>query len=147
MQTTTSPSWQALAYHAQELKNTIMKELFACDGQRFEAMSIEAAGILCDFSKNLMTEKTLDLLLQFARECDLSGWIERMFSGERINTTENRPVLHTALRKRSKSALLVDGQDVMPGVCRAFFENAQLFQKRCAAGPGQAIREGPLPIL
>ena len=116
MQTTTAPSWQALAFHAQELKNTTMKELFACDGKRFETMSIEAAGILCDFSKNLMTEKTLDLLLQLARECDLAGWIERMFSGEHINMTENRPVLHTALRKRSKSALLVDGRDVMPEV-------------------------------
>ncbi len=116
MQTPTAPSWQALSFHAQELNNTTIKKLFAGDGKRFEKMSLEAAGILCDFSKNLMTEKTLDLLLQLARERDLSGWIERMFSGARINSTENRPVLHTALRKRSKSALLVDGKDVMPGV-------------------------------
>jgi len=116
MKTAAATVWQALAFHAQELKNTTIKELFASDPGRFDAMSMEAAGILCDVSKNLMTQKTLDLLVQLARESDLSGWIERMFSGEHINSTENRPVLHTALRKRSKSALLVDGTDVTPGV-------------------------------
>ena len=116
MQTDISPIWQALTFHGQELKNTAIKELFAGDVKRFETMSIEAAGILCDFSKNLMTEKTLDLLVQLARACSLPDWIERMFSGEKINVTERRPVLHTALRKRSKGALLVDGRDIMPDV-------------------------------
>jgi len=116
MQTDISPIWQALTFHGQELKNTAIKELFAGDVKRFETMSIEAAGILCDFSKNLMTEKTLDLLVQLAHACSLPDWIERMFSGEKINVTERRPVLHTALRKRSKGALLVDGRDIMPDV-------------------------------
>ncbi len=116
MQIPAAPTWQALVFHAQELKNTTIKELFARDPGRFETMSIEAAGILCDVSKNLMTQKTLDLLVQLACECSLPDWIERMFSGEKINSTENRPVLHTALRKRSRSALLVDGKNVMPGV-------------------------------
>ncbi len=116
MQTPTAPTWQTLVFHAQELKNTTIKELFAHDPGRFETMSMEAAGILCDVSKNLMTQKTLDLLVQLACACSLPDWIERMFSGEKINCTEHRSVLHTALRKRSKSALLVDGNDVMPGV-------------------------------
>ena len=107
---------QALAFHARELKNTTIKELFAADAQRFDTMSIEAAGILCDFSKNLMTEKTLGLLLELARGCGLQSAIERMFSGERINTTENRAVLHTALRRRSKTPFMVEGVDIMPRV-------------------------------
>ncbi len=116
MQTDMSAIWQALAFHARELKNTTIKELFAADAQRFDSMSIEAAGILCDFSKNLMTEKTLGLLLELARGCGLQSAIERMFSGERINTTENRAVLHTALRRRSKTPFMVEGVDIMPRV-------------------------------
>ena len=69
MQIPAAPTWQALVFHAQELKNTTIKELFARDPGRFETMSIEAAGILCDVSKNLMTQKTLDLLVQLACEC------------------------------------------------------------------------------
>ena len=116
MQADMAATWQALAFHARELKNTTIKDLFAADARRFDAMSIEAAGLLCDFSKHLLTETTLALLIELARECGLQAAIERMFSGERINTTENRSVLHTALRRRSKTPLIVEGDDILPRV-------------------------------
>ncbi len=146
MQTTTAPSWQALAFHAQELKNTTMKELFACDGQRFEAMSIEAAGILCDFSKNLMTEKTLELLLQLAREmrpCRLDR--ADVFRGTHQQHRESPCAAHgpaQALEKRPAGRR----HKISCRGCRACLRKCAAFQKPCAAAPGRAIREGRLPI-
>ncbi len=115
---TTSPAWKALAAHHQEIAGLHMRDLFTQDPGRFERFSLRLGEILFDFSKNRITEKTLPLLCNLARQADLAKWIEAMFSGQRINTTENRAVLHMALRNRSNTPIFVDGQDVMPEVNR-----------------------------
>jgi glucose-6-phosphate isomerase len=114
---TTSPAWQALAAHQKTVAPLLMRELFANDPQRFDTFSLQFEDILLDYSKNRITGETMSLLLDLARQADVPGWIEKMFSGEKINFTENRAVLHTALR--GKDAVYVDGEDVMPGVRRA----------------------------
>jgi glucose-6-phosphate isomerase len=93
-----------------------MRELFAQDPQRAARLSMRAAGIFLDYSKNRISDQTLELLLALAEAVDLKRWIGRMFAGERINTTEGRSVLHVALRNRSNRPIWVDGEDVMPGV-------------------------------
>jgi glucose-6-phosphate isomerase len=115
---TDSPAWQALSKHQQEMAGIHMRDLFARDPQRFERFSLKLGDILFDFSKNRITEKTLPLLIDLARQANLAQKIEAMFSGEKINTTEDRAVLHVALRNRSNRPILVDGADVMPEVNR-----------------------------
>jgi len=109
-------SWRALAAHREILDGIHMRDLFASEPDRFERFSRSLDDILVDFSKHRITCETLDLLLALAEEADVPGWIRRMFRGDRINHTEDRAVLHTALRNRSGRPLLVDGEDVMPGV-------------------------------
>ena len=92
------PAWQALAAHHQEVEKIHLRELFAQDAQRGERLSVEAAGLYLDYSKNRVTDETLRLLVQLATESDLAGRIKAMFGGEKINITENRAVLHVALR-------------------------------------------------
>jgi glucose-6-phosphate isomerase len=113
---THSPAWLALEAQQKSLADTSLRELFAADPARFERFSIEACGIFLDYSKNLITAETRALLLDLAQAADVSGWRERMFSGEKINFTEQRAVLHTALRNLSGRPVLVDGKDVMPDV-------------------------------
>jgi len=115
---TRSPTWQALKEHQKSLSQQHLRDLFRNDEQRFTRFSLEQGEILLDYSKNLITEETLSLLMQLAREVKLAEWIEKMFAGEAINFTEGRAVLHTALRNRSDTPVLVDGQDVMPDVKR-----------------------------
>ncbi|AOW75676.1 glucose-6-phosphate isomerase [Colwellia sp. PAMC 20917] len=105
-------SWQQLTQHAQLMKNQHMKDLFAKDSQRFRKFSIKLPSILLDYSKNAITEETITLLTELAKECEVEKWREKMFSGERINKTEDRAVLHTALRDRSKKPLWVDGKNI-----------------------------------
>jgi glucose-6-phosphate isomerase len=93
-----------------------MRDLFAADGERARTFSLEACGILLDYAKNRVTPETMGLLKDLARQQDVAGWRDRMFVGERINVTEDRAVLHTALRNRSSRPVTVDGQDVMPEV-------------------------------
>lgn len=109
-----TPSWQALKEHFSEMKNTKMKDLFASDKQRFKKFSLQFDSILFDYSKNIITDKTLRLLLQLANETKLKTGIEAMFKGEAINETENRSVLHVALRNFSKNPMYAEGSDVMP---------------------------------
>jgi len=113
---TRSPVWQALAAHKPSIEQTSMRELFAADPQRFARMSRETCGLFVDWSKHRATDETLALLFALARQADVEGWRDRMFAGERINTTEDRAVLHTALRNRSGRPILVDGKDVMPEI-------------------------------
>ena len=113
-----SPAWQALVQHQLEVKDLHMRDLFASDPQRFARFSLRLGDILFDFSKNRITEKTLPLLFDLARQANLPGWIESMFTGEKINMTEKRAVLHVALRNRSNEPIYVDGKDVMPEVNR-----------------------------
>ena len=115
---TASSAWQALAQQRQELEPVHMRDLFAQDPQRFERFSLYFDDILFDYSKNRITDQTMSLLFDLARQVDLATKIEAMFSGQKINNTEDRAVLHVALRNRSNRPILVDGQDVMPEVNR-----------------------------
>jgi glucose-6-phosphate isomerase len=115
---TGSRAWQALELHAHEMSHVHMRRLFQEDPERFGKFSLELDDILLDYSKNILTEKTLALLLDLAKQADLPGRIGAMFEGERINVTEDRAVLHVALRNRSNRVIRVDGQDVMPEVNR-----------------------------
>jgi len=113
-----SPAWQALQEHQQEIARVHMRDLFANDSHRFERFSLRLGDILFDCSKNRISDKTMSLLIDLAHQANLAGKIEAMFSGEKINRTENRAVLHVALRNRTNRPILVDGQDVMPEVNR-----------------------------
>ncbi len=113
---TRSPAWEALVRHREEVSTLHMRDLFAADPDRFGRFSMEACGLLFDYSKNRITDETRALLLDLARQQRVEEWRDRMFAGEKINITENRAVLHTALRNRSNRPVLVDGQDVMPEV-------------------------------
>jgi len=113
---TTTQSYKYLADHYIDATAQNLKDLFKTDSERFAKFSTQFEDILLDYSKNRITEETLALLMQLARECMLNKAIEAMFSGEVINATEQRPVLHIALRNRSNSPIYVDGKDVMPDV-------------------------------
>ncbi len=113
---TTTTAWQMLTDHFEEMKSVHMKELFDEDRSRFKKYSLAVPDIIWDYSKNIITDKTLQLLLQLAEECELQSAINAMFSGEKINETEKRAVLHTALRNFSGKPVLLDGNDIMPQV-------------------------------
>ena len=110
------PAWKTLQEHRSALEAVEMRELFQSDPQRFDRFSLRFEDVLVDFSKNRITDKTMSLLRDLAQQADLSGWIGKMFSGDRINSTEDRAVLHIALRNRSNRPIVVDGHDVMPGI-------------------------------
>jgi len=113
---TTTPSWLALQQHRQLFENVQIKNLFDTDTDRFSRFSIQMDEILFDYSKNIITENTLELLLDLAKDCKLKEAVDAMFTGERINETENRAVLHTALRNFSENPVMTDGADVMPEI-------------------------------
>ncbi|MBN9518723.1 glucose-6-phosphate isomerase, partial [bacterium] len=113
---TSLPAWAALRAHHAAVKNTHLRELFAADPKRGERLTAEAAGVFLDYSKNRVTTETLKLLLQLADECKLRERAEAMFTGEKINVTENRAVLHTALRAPRGATVTVDGKNVVPEV-------------------------------
>ena len=108
--------WNALEEHWGLMSRVQMRDLFEQDPARAEQLSLRAADIFVDYSKNLVTAETLALLMDLAEAVDLPGWIRRMFAGDRINNTEQRAVLHIALRTRSNRPIYVDGEDVMPGI-------------------------------
>ncbi len=111
-------AWQALETHHREVAPLSMRSLFEHDPDRFAKFSIQFEDMLVDWSKNRVTAETMRRLVDLAQAAGLKAWTERMFTGERINSTENRPVLHIALRNRSNRPILVDGVDVMPDVNR-----------------------------
>ncbi len=127
------PAWQALQAHQRAIADVHMRDLFASDPQRFARFSQTIDGILFDYSKNRITGETMALLVDLARQAGLAEKIEAMFTGQKYNNTENRAVLHVALRNRSDRPILVDGQDVMPEV------NAVLDQMRAFS---EAVRSG-----
>ncbi len=110
-----SPEWQALAAHHRAMRDTRLGDLFAREADRAKRYTIGLADIRLDYSKNRITDETMTLLRNLARAADLAGWREKLFDGVAINTSENRPVLHTALRQRS-GRVLVDGKDVIAEV-------------------------------
>ena len=131
---TQTSAWQALQKHFDEMKDVTISELFAKDGDRFSKFSATFDDqMLVDYSKNRITEETLAKLQDLAKECDLAGAIKSMFSGEKINRTENRAVLHVALRNRSNTPILVDGKDVMPEV-NAVLEKMKTFSEAIISG-------------
>jgi glucose-6-phosphate isomerase len=140
---TTTPSWQALEKHFQSMCKVHMRDLFADDPQRFDKFSLRFEDILVDYSKNRIESETLTLLLELAREVDLPDGIAKMFTGARINATENRAVLHTALRNRSNTPVMVDGQDVMPAV-NAVLDQMETFVSRLHTGEWHGYTGQPI---
>jgi len=127
-----SPAWEALQQHKNALQGIRLQDLFAEDKRRFERLSFGFDELLYDFSKNLLTQNTLELLLELARTAGLEKRVEALFSGEPVNSSENRPALHTALR-RFDGSVVVDGVDVMPQVLAAR-EKMRDFSERLRAG-------------
>jgi len=127
------PAWQALEQHQREMAGVHMRDLFAQDPQRFDRFSLKMGEILFDYSKNRITEKTVALLLDLARQADVAGKIDAMFRGEKYNNTEKRAVLHIALRNRSNRPILVDGVDVMPEV-NAVLAHMRAFSEEVRSG-------------
>jgi glucose-6-phosphate isomerase len=123
---TDRPGWKALQAHYQSIRNVHLRKLFADDPQRGERLTTEAIGIVFDYSKNRITDETLKLLLQLAEESGLRSRIDAMFRGEKINITENRAVLHVALRAPRTATIVVDGENVVPQVHAVLSKMADL---------------------
>ena len=130
---TDSPAWKALEAHQRTLASRHLREWFAAEPDRAARHSLEGAGLFADFSKHRIDDRALDLLHRFATQQDVTGWRDRMFSGEAVNTGEARAALHTALRRPASMPLRVDGRDVMPDVAEV------LGRMRAFAG---AVRNG-----
>jgi glucose-6-phosphate isomerase len=126
-------AWKALETHHEKIKSTTLRSLFADDPQRADRFTIEAAGLFLDYSKNRITDETRKLLLQLAQESGLRERIDAMFSGEKINITEKRAVLHVALRAPKGESILVDGQDVVPPV-HVVLDKMAAFANRVRSG-------------
>jgi len=116
MALTDKKAWKNLRKHAIKTGNLHLSELFDDEGKRFKAFSRRSGNLLLDYSKQRVTAETIELLCSLARECDLSSWIENLFSGDAINTSENRPALHTALRLPPDSELNLDGNNIVAGI-------------------------------
>ena len=130
---TSLPAWKALAAHHARVRDVHLRTLFAEDPGRGERLTAEAVGVFLDYSKNRITDETLKLLLQLADECGLGGRIEAMFRGDKINITENRAVLHVALRAPGGTSIVVDGENVAPQV-HAVLDKMAVFSDRVRGG-------------
>ncbi|NLI28976.1 MAG: glucose-6-phosphate isomerase [Nitrospiraceae bacterium] len=133
MNPTRTQSWSRLRDHHKKTATLHMKDMFKADEARFHKFSLRFNDILLDYSKNRITEETMDLLMGLVREIDLADAIEQMFTGAPINETEGRAVLHTALRNRSNTPVMVDGRDVMPDINRVLAKMKQ-FSDRVRSG-------------
>jgi len=127
------PAWKALEAHYQQIQGKPLKQLFADDPARGERFTVETGGIFLDYSKNRITDETLKLLIQLAEESGLRARIDAMFRGEKINITENRAVLHVALRAPKSESIVVDGEDVVPAV-HAVLDKMAAFADRVRSG-------------
>src|SRR5499427_2996176 len=130
---TARPAWKALEAHHRKVRELHLRNLFAEDPKRGEHLTAEAVGIFLDYSKNRITEETLKLLLQLAEECGLRARIDAMFGGKKINITENRAVLHVALRAPKGASITVDGENVVPQV-HAVLDKMAGFADRIRSG-------------
>src|SRR5262245_25841438 len=128
-----SPAWKALEAHYKKIRKLHLRDLFAGDAARGERLTASAAGIELDYSKNRITDKTIELLVQLARDAGLEQRIAAMFSGDKINITENRAVLHTALRAPAGASIMVDGRNVVPEV-HAVLDRRSEFCERVRSG-------------
>ncbi len=127
------PAWKALAAHYEKIRGITLRQLFSEDAARGQRLTAEACGLFLDYSKNRVTDETLKLLLQLAEESGLRDRIEAMFRGEKINITENRAVLHVALRAAKGESIIVDGEDVVPAV-HAVLDKMAAFCDRVRSG-------------
>jgi glucose-6-phosphate isomerase len=127
------PAWKALKAHHSETQNLHLRESFAAEPNRFATFSLKFEDILLDYSKNRITGKTMTLLRQLATEAEVPAWTKKMFQGEKINITEDRSVLHIALRNRSNHPIMADGKDVMPEV-NAVLKHMQEFSESIRSG-------------
>src|SRR5213592_1246444 len=126
-------AWSALVTHHHKVRDLHLRKLFADDPTRGEHMTLEAVGLYLDYSKNRVTDETLRLLVQLADESGLRARIDAMFRGEKINITENRAVLHVALRAPKGASLMVDGKNVVPEI-HAVLDKMTSFSKRVRSG-------------
>jgi glucose-6-phosphate isomerase len=133
---TERPAWNALAAHYDSVARLHLRKLFSDDPKRGERMTVEGAGLYLDYSKNRITDETLSLLVQLADECELRGRIDALFRGDKINVTENRAVLHMALRAPRGASIIVDGQNVVPQV-HAVLDKMADFSNRVRSGEWQ----------
>ena len=138
------PAWKALAQHSLDSRDTQMRDLFAKDPNRATALSHRWNDLFLDYSKNRVTSETLHLLRQLLKGAKVEELLDRMFRGEKINLTENRSVLHIALRRPANQPLLVDGTDVMPEV-EATRQHMKTFPSRSARVLGKATRVNRSP--
>jgi glucose-6-phosphate isomerase len=133
---TARPAWKALEAHHEKIADLHLRKLFADDPQRGERLSCEAAGVFLDYSKNRVTDETLQLLVRLAEESGLRGRIDAMFRGDRINVSEDRAVLHVALRAPKDATIVVDGENVVPQV-HAVLDKMSAFAQRVRSGAWQ----------
>jgi glucose-6-phosphate isomerase len=138
-----TPAWQALGAHHQTLRSAGLRELFDADPGRGPAMTVEHDGIVVDYAKNLITPETLRLLVRLAEERGVREGIEEMFTGGRINTTEDRPVLHTALRSKATDSVPVDGHDVLPAV-HGVLGRMSVFAEKVRSGAWRGFTGEPI---
>jgi glucose-6-phosphate isomerase len=140
---TARPAWAALGNHYENIRDVHLRTLFDSDPKRGERLTAEALGVFLDYSKNRVTDETLDLLIRLAEESRLRARIDAMFGGEKINVTEKRAVLHTALRAPRDASILVDGENVVPQV-HAVLDKMSAFADRIRSGAWKGHTEKPI---
>ncbi|MCW1935897.1 glucose-6-phosphate isomerase [Pseudomonas sp. MDMC_285] len=140
---TTLPAWQALQQHRAEMAGFSMREAFAADARRYQRFSLDSCGLLLDYSKNLIDEHGLDLLIQLAEQAGLQESIASLYHGEQVNASEGRAALHTALRSPIGRRLLVDGHDIIPEVHRVLNQVTELVS-RIHSGLWRGYSEKPI---
>src|SRR4051794_15601417 len=140
---TNRPAYAALAKHHQEIKSRHLRELFRDDAGRGERLKLEAAGLYFDYSKHRVTDETMRLLIQLARECAVEARRDAMFRGEKINVTEDRAVLHVALRAPRDGVINVDGTNVVP-VVHAVLDKMSRFAERIRSGEWKGYTDKPI---
>ena len=140
---TTTKAWEKLEDYFFAFEGTHISEIFESDPARFEKYSIRLDDMLVDFSKNIVDDKARELLLELAEACNLQEAVESMFTGEKINATEHRAVLHVALRNRANSPILADGKDVMPEV-NAVLEQMRTFSEKVISGEWKGFTGNPI---
>ncbi len=143
MSVTQLPAWQALVSHKEKMKSVHMRDLFTSDLKRFQRFSVRFEDLLFDYSKNRITEETMSLLLELARQASLPDAIQAMYKGEKINTTEGRSVLHIALRNQSNRPIFVDREDVMPEV-NAVLAKMRIFSEAVRSGEWKGYTGAPI---
>ena len=137
------PEWKALEEHFKDICSLHLRNLFASDPDRTNRFSLEAEGLHLDYSKNLITDQTMKKLLALAKTSGLAQARDDMFSGKAINCTENRPVLHIALRNQSNTPIIVNGKDVMPGV-NSVLDKMKSFSRKIRSGSWRGYTGKPV---